>query len=417
MSAESIHLDPNLLSHLSPRVAPRSLSQFRIGPPFGTTIEVSPLFIKSSNLKLNPIILARIDRGFDYEGNGWVGYKRNYFSLVATFHFESFKSSVSLLQKQGFYLTIKGEHHDIKRFAIRLVSRNVEDNEEVVLVQHTAKRTIGVTPSIIYAIPGLLPSHTTVKQSFNVRNCEKLERLKLMFVTKYNHIEIKNSDSILHNYRKGELFTTVAKYERIQFTTSTGRNRSLEKSKIIVQVQLLAELEEEDSFAVVAVANTPPLTMRGRSPSSYTNVEPKTSLKKVNNVSSYFNTTPQYVSSPLSQGLHRFDQENSAPYSDGYLNSGKEIDPKCSEKASSSSENSKESSMGCNNVTFSNTIDKLVQFDPIYSLTGEELDKQFSSSSFSDGYFTHSEGIYDITTFQDDNDHDICIVPDLVFRG
>lgn len=73
--------------------------------------------------------------------------------------------------------------------------------------------------------------------------------------------------------------------------------------------------------------------------------------------------------------------------------------------------------MGCNNVTFSNTIDKLVQFDPIYSLTGEELDKQFSSSSFSDGYFTHSEGIYDITTFQDDNDHDICIVPDLVFRG
>lgn len=415
MHVKHTHSDPSQLLRSSPKLAPRSILQFKIGPPFGTTIEVSPLFIKSSDLKMNPRILARIDRGFDFEDNKWVGYKRNYFSLVTTFLFEGLRPSVSVLQEHGFYLTTMGECHDIKRFALRLVSRNVEDNSEVTLIQHTAKRTIGVTPSIIHCVPGSLPSHSAIKQGFNVRNGAKVERMKQMFVTKYSQIDIKTQDSILYGYPKGEPFVTTANYERIQFTASVGRRRSSEKNGVIIQVQLLAELKEKGKFAIVAVANTPPLTIRGRSPSSYPKAKPQIPLQKVDNVNSFSNI-PRYVPSPLSQGLYHFNQENQVPYSDGFLNSKNAFESGTySKRSSSSSSSSNESKSGFNDITFFNTIDKLAQIDPLYRLTGEELSGHFSSSSFSRDYFTHSEGNSDITPLPDKSNN-ACVVPELIFR-
>ena len=51
---------------------------------------------------------ARIDRGFDLTNNEWVGYKRNYFSVVASFSFEEYEINKSILPKNGFFI-VSGE--------------------------------------------------------------------------------------------------------------------------------------------------------------------------------------------------------------------------------------------------------------------------------------------------------------------
>ncbi|KAI5948933.1 hypothetical protein KGF57_005126 [Candida theae] len=415
MSHNSFYSDPSPLLISSPKLAPRSTLQFKVGPPFSDTIEVSPLFVESSNMKLNPTIHARIDRGFDLEEDKWVGYKRNYFSLVAAFSFEDIKSSISLLSENNFYLTTTEKRHDIKRFALRLVCRSMRDNSEVTLVQHTAKRTDGISPPIIFSIPGSLPSHSVIKQNFNLRNHEKVEKSKHMFATKYNQIKIKDRDSILHGYEKGESYVTVAKYERIQFSSSVGKHRLNERNQVIIQIQLLAELREKDTFAVLAVANTPPLTIRGRPSSSYPNYKQQhVPLQRVHNVANFLNT-PRYVPSPLSQGLLRSDEENVIPYSDGFLDTQKAL-LTFSRRSSSSSESSIGSNPVYNETTFFNTIDNNhFQVGPSCHSLGDELSAQFDSSSFSNDYFSYNEENPDVAVLPHGLS-DTCVAPQLVFK-
>ncbi|KAI5969698.1 hypothetical protein CANMA_001361 [Candida margitis] len=414
MVKQTIHSDPTPLITLSPKIAPRSNLQFKVGPPFGTTIEVSPVFVKSSKLQLNPIIEARIDRGLDLDGDCWVGYKRNYFSLVSSFSFEGIKSSVSLCQEEGFSLATMGECHDIKRFAIRLVSRYVADNNETELVQHTAKRTVGVTPPIIYVIPGTLPSHSAIKQSANLKNREKLERTSQLFVTKYSQLKIEGEESILYGYTKKEAFVNVAKYERIQFTGSVGGHRRSEKNDVILQVQLLAELKEKDTFAVVAVTNTPPLTIRGRSPSSYPSDKSHMPVQKVHNVESFLNT-PCHIPSPLSQGWCPFDQEKPVPYSDGFIIPRKTFDLNERLKEPYPSSRSSSTDFGYNDVTFFNTIDKEVYLDPLLRFLSVEPNIHNDSTSFSNDYFAYSEDNPDMIPLQH-KPYETCVFPDLVFK-
>lgn len=69
-----------------PKVAPRSVDLFRVGPPFSETVQHLPLYRSEDHQSVIPRIKARIDRGFELSSSGlWIGYKRNYFTLVASY--------------------------------------------------------------------------------------------------------------------------------------------------------------------------------------------------------------------------------------------------------------------------------------------------------------------------------------------
>lgn len=251
------------------KIAPRSSLQFKIGPPFGKTIQVSSVHSTNSRQNLIPRIDARIDRGFDLIGEEWIGYKRNYFSVVAAFQFEEVNKSI--LQTDGFQIEVKNEYHHIKSFSIRLVSRCLEDNADVPLVQHTAKRDRGpqVEPPVVAVVPGSLPSHFVIKESSNIRKAARIMHFDRLFYDERESLLPKTEESIIHSYPPGNL-TKVVKYERIQFASSVQHRKPITgKRNFILQVELMAQLQK-DAYAVIAFTSTPPLTVRGRSPSNYT---------------------------------------------------------------------------------------------------------------------------------------------------
>lgn len=272
------------------RLAPRSIHQFKIGPPFGATKSVTPLLLKSDHQKeVYPRIHARIDRGFDEINHEWIGYKRNYISVVACFDFEHCGTKKSIFQEHGFCIEFEGEKRVVKQLALRLAGKYADNKhgEEVKLVQHTTKRDKGPVsePPIIPAISGNLPSHLLIKQSANLRKQSRLQELKHLYEYTPNAIPVKTADSILRSYDKDKSLVKVAKYDRLQFTSYTPSNLYSSPAKdtnyilgkncgkFILQVQLLAELQNDNTtiidpvatYAVIAVANTTPFQIRNRS--------------------------------------------------------------------------------------------------------------------------------------------------------
>lgn len=74
--------------------------------------------------------------------------------------------------------------------------------------------------------------------------------------------------SILSTYPEGRI-ATVARYERIQFSTSINyRKSSMVNRHFILKVELLGLLDD-GKYAVLASTETQPLVVRGRSPSNY----------------------------------------------------------------------------------------------------------------------------------------------------
>ncbi|CAI5755846.1 unnamed protein product [Candida verbasci] len=286
--------------HIRSKIAPRSSLQFKIGPPFEQTIEISPIYIKSTNKQVHPIISARIDRGFDLINDQWVGYKRNYFSVVACFKFERYSLNTILQNNQFYIITSNENKHDIKKFHIRLISKCINDDSKVNIVQHTAKRDKGpiVSPPVMPVINGILPSHVEIRDCTNIRKNTKVQEFEQLFTLKYDSLSL-SQDSILQNYSINCNFIKVAKYERLQFAANnpretdenlTNKRQAInEKKRFILQVQLLAELEVKGTYAIIAISNTPPLTIRGKSPSSY---QLLANLKAEANKSKLITSTP-----------------------------------------------------------------------------------------------------------------------------
>lgn len=295
------------------KVAPRSGLQFKVGPPFQDTIQVSQLFIKESHQKIVPVLNARIDRGFDLTNNEWVGYKRNYFSVVASFSFEEYEINKSILPKNGFFIVSGEKEYQVKQFAIRLVSKSVQDNTEISLIQHTAKRDRGPIsePPIVPVITGSIPSHIVVKEGSNIRKISKIRQFDSLFFQDYKTLPILQSGSILNNYDKNKDYVKVVKYERIQFSSAINcKKQSItEKKRFILQIQLLAALSGENTYAIIAISNTPSLIIRGRSPSSYNSrgegIEQSQNTECEEDVQSFLTTTAndKYTVYPESRDL------------------------------------------------------------------------------------------------------------------
>lgn len=252
------------------KVAPRSSEQFKIGPKFNDTEVHRKIFISSSNEHVIPVLDVRIDRGFDFLEGEWIGYKRNYFTLVSAFQFLG--RDTSLLFNEKFHIIDNtNKCLNIKCFALRLVSNCCEEDIRVNLIQHTAKRDRGpqYLPPVYPAIPGILPHHNIIKQSANIRNGSKIDQFNKLF--SISHEDVKNKgrkDSIIRTYPEDKI-TTVARYERMQFSTSINyRKPILTNRHFVLRVELLGVLDD-GRYTILATMESPPLIVRGRSPSNY----------------------------------------------------------------------------------------------------------------------------------------------------
>ena len=299
------------------KIAPRSTLQFKVGPPF--ELEKASCSIDNSYTVANLLtgktinfqIIPRIDRGFDYIDNEWVGYKRNYFTLVSSFKVIGY--SLEEFLKSSFILHINDndnnlESYNVKYFAVKIRARSDEDYTEISLVQHTAKRDKGpqFAPSKCPLIPSPLPKHQIIREASNVRNSLKMKKYDSTF---YYHrdeeVENYKDDCILSTYPT-DCIQKVARYERVQFASSINIKNPTQKTRHFrLHITLGAVIgcsidkgintknsnfEEEvlsngtkEIFVPIQEMMTPPLIIRGRSPSNYTSSQKPTAKSPVRN--------------------------------------------------------------------------------------------------------------------------------------
>ncbi|AGO10707.1 AaceriAGR347Wp [[Ashbya] aceris (nom. inval.)] len=275
------------------RIAPRSTLQFKIGPSFTPKVEYNVVRDARTGKKVELEIRPRIDRGFDFIENEWIGYKRNYFTVVSAFDTPHMSLDQFL---QGTY-EIRPEHSHqrlrVKYFAVKLVAKCIEDQSQINLVQHTAKRDKGpqFAPPIHPLVPAPLPNHQMIREASNVRNESKMK--------KFDHDFFLHRDRILQDFDEGCIIYTyphdtikkVARYERIQFASSITVKKPTQQSKHFVLQLVLGccidgnhinrdsnseyynldtyDQDADTTFIPILMKQTPALIIRGRSPSNY----------------------------------------------------------------------------------------------------------------------------------------------------
>lgn len=245
-------------------VPPRSKEFYRVGPEFKRTCQNFQLSDPSGN-PLYTIISARIDRGFQKkDDDSWLSYRRNYFTLSASFSIVE-KDNVELgrVPPCPVHVSHGNLTSRVHSFAIRLTAFRICSNgesEEIPLIQHTAKRDKGPRepPAIVPAVPGVLPDHDFMRDNANYRSSAQLRKVEPFFY---------RSKSLLGPFTEKyatEKVAHVVLFDRIQFTTAGGGGSQVCKAS----VQLIVTLEDAVSY-VVAWCETPPFTLRNRSPANY----------------------------------------------------------------------------------------------------------------------------------------------------
>ncbi|QLL32775.1 hypothetical protein HG536_0D02970 [Torulaspora globosa] len=283
------------------KIAPRSTLQFKVGPPFelvgsyNTVLEADTL--ETVLFQINP----RIDRGFDFIDDGWVGYKRNYFTLVSSF--ETPGLDLDTFLNSSFKVQMHDRHNSplllVKYFAVKIRARSDDDRTEISLVQHTAKRDKGpqFTPATCPLIPSALPQHQIIREASNVRNSVKMRKYdSTFFFHRDEDREKYNVHGIVYSY-PDECIQKVARYERVQFASSINVKKPSQQNKhfrlhvvlgavtnppsgsspycnyddaLNVCDEMTAADGSREYFIPLQEMKTPPLIIRGRSPSNYT---------------------------------------------------------------------------------------------------------------------------------------------------
>ncbi|AMD19734.1 HCL417Wp [Eremothecium sinecaudum] len=275
------------------RIAPRSTLQFKIGPSFTPKVEYNVVKDLRTGKRVEFEIKPRIDRGFDFIENEWIGYKRNYFTVVSAFDTPTMSLDQFL---QGSYEIRPDNSHSrlkVKYFAVKLVAKCIEDQSQINLVQHTAKRDKGpqFAPPIHPLVPAPLPNHQMIREASNVRNESKMK--------KFDHDFFLHRDRIVQDFDDGCIIYTypndtikkVARYERIQFASSITVKKPTQQSKHFVLQLVLGccidgnhinrdnnspyynldtyDQDADTTFIPILMKQTPALIIRGRSPSNY----------------------------------------------------------------------------------------------------------------------------------------------------
>lgn len=275
------------------KIAPRSTLQFKVGPSFSPLREFNQIISDSTGAKIAVSLAPRIDRGFDYINDKWIGYKRNYFTLVTAFDIPGLPLNEVL--RGSFKITISNSMltHKVKYFAVRLMARCAEDKTDINLVQHTAKRDKGpqMTPPIHALIPSTLPNHQTIREASNVRNLSKMKKYDSSFFLHREQVcDNYQPGSLIHSYPE-DCIKKVARYERVQFASSINLKKPSQMNKHFKLYVVLGCVVNGDhvnrspdcpyrgfdclvedrscTFIPIAETGTPPLVIRGRSPSNY----------------------------------------------------------------------------------------------------------------------------------------------------
>ncbi|KAM9931743.1 hypothetical protein OXX80_008612 [Metschnikowia pulcherrima] len=277
----AIESSPEADASCHKQTAPRSKNIYRVGPPFVPTILHQVLFCEATNEQVVPVMTSRIDRGFELgEMGNWIGYKRNYVTLVSTFTFHGWSFDRTM---KGKYYVLDDDNNKVRiRYFAFAISVKCNDPEvKVGLVQHTPKRDKGPkynTP-IYPGVPGgSLPDHQTVKLSSNKKNGNRVARMRQIF--SFDRREFYRSDNHLNHSEQSllkaypcDLLAKVALFERIQFTKSLRVENTGSISKYFtISVELLGIPYCKDGLRehfVLATSDTVPLLVRGRSPSKY----------------------------------------------------------------------------------------------------------------------------------------------------
>lgn len=245
-------------------VPPRSKEFYRVGPEFKRTSQNFQLSDPTGK-PLYTIISARIDRGFQKtEDDSWLSYRRNYFTLAASFSIvEKDKVELGKVPPYPVHVSHGDVTSPVQSFAIRLTAFRVCNNgetEEIPLIQHTPKRDKGPRqpPAIVPAVPGVLPDHDFMRDNANYRSSAQLRKVEPFFY---------RSKSLLGPFTENyptEKVAHVVLFDRVQFTTAGGGGSQICKAA----VQLIVTLNDAVSY-VVAWCETPPFTLRNRSPGNY----------------------------------------------------------------------------------------------------------------------------------------------------
>lgn len=278
------------------KIAPRSTLQFKVGPTFEFVGNYYQVYQSYTGRALDLSIIPRIDRGFDFIDGEWVGYKRNYFTLVSSFEalgwdLDEFLNSSFELQGN------EGQSCAIKYFAINIKAKSDDDHTEISLVQHTAKRDKGpqFTPAMAPLIPSSLPNHQIIREASNVRNTMKMKKYDSTFYFHRDDPGAAYSDKSIINFYPNDCIQKVARYERVQFASSINVKKPAQQNRhfrlhVILGAVVLKKVnhidhnangfngnnlefnigEQKDLFIPLQEVRTPPLIIRGRSPSNYT---------------------------------------------------------------------------------------------------------------------------------------------------
>lgn len=113
----------------------------------------------------------------------------------------------------------------------------------------------------------MLPNHEFMRDSSNIRNGIKVRELQSMLFLEDAVRATSSSNLMLAGYPKGNI-ARVARYERIQFSTNLSPRRFECAGDFHLKVELSATLMDDLQVPVLSTI-TPPLVVRGRSPSNY----------------------------------------------------------------------------------------------------------------------------------------------------
>ncbi|CAI4063891.1 hypothetical protein SKDZ_08G1700 [Saccharomyces kudriavzevii ZP591] len=311
------------------KIAPRSTLQFKVGPPFELVRDYCSVVESQTGNALDLRIIPRIDRGFDHIDDEWVGYKRNYFTLVSTF--ETTNCDLDTFLKSTFNLQLQDSSLEsqlrVQYFAIKIRAKNDDDETEINLVQHTAKRDKGpqFCPSVCPLVPSPLPKHQIIREASNVRNITKMKKYDSTFYLHRDQVNFEEYgvNSLLFSYPEDSI-QKVARYERVQFASSISVKKPSQQNKHFSLHVILGAVVDPDTFHGVnpgipydelALKNgskgifvylqemkTPPLIIRGRSPSNYASSQ-RITVRTPSSVSSSQNNTKRKMQSSTPQPL------------------------------------------------------------------------------------------------------------------
>ncbi|KNC97980.1 uncharacterized protein SPPG_06969 [Spizellomyces punctatus DAOM BR117] len=232
-----------------------------VGPFFKPTKQIYNIYsidrTRLYTLRINP----KVDRGFFLADNDWTCYRRNYFQVSSAFsaadaHGQEVELPCLMEMDNNLY-TVTG-------FALGISARVANGEKKIELVQHTPKRDKG---------PQLIPQPKVVRSGGNP-----------------------------HQYNGIGTNQLVATFERLQFKTATannGKRRAAQQYYILI-IELFAQTENGQQYKI-AMTESAPLVVRGRSPGHY--ADGNLDALRIFPVDMHFGRRPEFygpMTSPMS---------------------------------------------------------------------------------------------------------------------